>query len=534
MDEMRAARLQYSPTSRGATSLDNRKHYVHPKTLSNLLQRHLSVDIRRFTPIEPSISARSSRPEPRRSRGSERHPKRSQPSELYSIHNNLFHSTSLVRPQTTPPVGFPTHTFIPSVMSHLSAAYAPSSVRTSRKITLNKPPKATSQKQIRSVVVKASTGDAGEQTGASRRAMLASIVTVGSFGASAMKGASADVGEYFSNLLVEKPPPPRREILLPELEVEALTREEGYRGTTGANKSKAQIEFAQFIAPIIEQNIDLDFGSYFRLALADLGTYSVVGKKNGLNGSIRFELDRPENKGLKRAFESIEKIKKAVDAKTTQPITYADLIAIVPHFAARRQFRKDYVEEVGDDKDYEFLFIGTNPFLGAKIRIGRRDAETADPEGLIPLENGTVDDFLAWFKRMGLGPNELAALAPYLYEDPQKGIDIVSQNGTCARLLDVYETQRILGKRAPGPAVTIIKNLKQMTDQCIVGGPLSVAPAQLDPLYVDYYFIKGGGEIPRVSAAGAYPGSVYDSGSKLAMQLRQSQAEQRAQAAAEK
>jgi L-ascorbate peroxidase len=320
--------------------------------------------------------------------------------------------------------------------------------------------------------------------------------------------------------------------LLPDLEVKPLTREEGYRGTTGANKSKAQIEFAQFIAPIIEENIDMDFGSYFRLALADLGTFSVVGKKNGLNGSIRFELDRPENAGLKPAFESIEKIKKAVDAKTTQPITYADLIAIVPHFAARRQFKADYMEEVGDDKNYEFLFIGTNPFLGAKIRIGRRDADGPDPEGLIPLVDGNAEDFIAWFRRMGLGPNELAALAPYIYEDRQKGIDICAQDGTCARLLDVYETQRILGKRAPGPAVTIIKNLKQCTDQCIPGGPLSVAPAQLDPLYVDYAFIKGGGEIPRISASGAYPGSIYDSGSKLAMQLRASQAEQRAQAAA--
>lgn len=263
-----------------------------------------------------------------------------------------------------------------------------------------------------------------------------------------------------------------------------------------------------------------------------MGTFSVVGKKNGLNGSIRFELDRPENAGLKPAFESIEKIKKAVDAKTTQPITYADLIAIVPHFAARRQFKADYMEEVGDDKNYEFLFIGTNPFLGAKIRIGRRDADGPDPEGLIPLVDGNAEDFIAWFRRMGLGPNELAALAPYIYEDRQKGIDICAQDGTCARLLDVYETQRILGKRAPGPAVTIIKNLKQCTDQCIPGGPLSVAPAQLDPLYVDYAFIKGGGEIPRISASGAYPGSIYDSGSKLAMQLRASQAEQRAQAAA--
>ena len=361
-----------------------------------------------------------------------------------------------------------------------------------------------------------------------RRAMLAIFGGASALSAGA-ESARADVGAYFSNLLVEKPPPEEREILLPDLEVTPLTREEGYRGTTGANKSKAQIEFAQYIAPIIEENVELDFGSYFRLALADLGSYFVVGKKNGLNGSVRFELDRPENAGLRPAFQSIEKIKKAVDAKTTQPITYADLIAIVPHFAARKQFRADYVAEMGTDKDYEFLFIGTNPFLGAKIRIGRRDAETADPEGLIPLANANGEDLLTWFRRMGLGPNELAALAPYLYEDPQKGIDIVGQNGTCARLLEVYETQRILGKRAPGPAVTIIKNLKQLTDQCITGGPLSVAPAQLDPLYVDYAFIKGGGEIPRVSATAAYPNSIYDSGSKLAMQLRAAQAEQRAQ-----
>ena len=107
----------------------------------------------------------------------------------------------------------------------------------------------------------------------------------------------------------------------------------------------------------------------------------------------------------------------------------------MPHFAARKQFRADYVAEMGTDKDYEFLFIGTNLFLGAKIRIGRRDAETADPEGLILLANANGEDLLTWFRRMGLGPNELAALAPYLYEDPQKGIDIVGQNGTRARLL---------------------------------------------------------------------------------------------------
>ena len=114
-----------------------------------------------------------------------------------------------------------------------------------------------------------------------RRAMLAIFGGASALSAGA-ESARADVGAYFSNLLVEKPPPPKREILLPDLEVTPLTREEGYRGTTGANKSKAQIEFAQYIAPIIEENVELDFGSYFRLALADLGSYFVVGKKLSL------------------------------------------------------------------------------------------------------------------------------------------------------------------------------------------------------------------------------------------------------------
>jgi len=41
-----------------------------------------------------------------------------------------------------------------------------------------------------------------------------------------------------------------------------------------------------------------------------------------LNGSIRFELDRPENKDCIEAFKSIEKIKAAVDAVTTQPLAW--------------------------------------------------------------------------------------------------------------------------------------------------------------------------------------------------------------------
>ena len=44
----------------------------------------------------------------------------------------------------------------------------------------------------------------------------------------------------------------------------------------------------------------------------------------------------------------------------------------MPHFAARKH-QADYVAEMGTDKDYEFLFIGTNP-SGAKIDRCRVEA----------------------------------------------------------------------------------------------------------------------------------------------------------------
>lgn len=45
-----------------------------------------------------------------------------------------------------------------------------------------------------------------------------------------------------------------------------------------------------------------------RLIFHDAGTYNLAGGDGGLNASIRFELDRPENKGLKRGWRLIEQV----------------------------------------------------------------------------------------------------------------------------------------------------------------------------------------------------------------------------------
>jgi L-ascorbate peroxidase len=312
----------------------------------------------------------------------------------------------------------------------------------------------------------------------------------------------------------------KREINLPKLQIEPVSREEGYKLTNGGDKGRAQQQYLKFVEPTILANIDLPYSEYMRLALHDAGTFQVVGKKNGANGSIRFELDRPENKDCKKAFDSIEKIKKAVDATVNQPMSYADLIALVPHFAARIDFARDYYEVMGeDDPNFEFLFIGTNPYLGAKMRIGRKDADGPDPEGLVPGADASTEDLVAWFKRMGLGPNQLVMFAPFMYEDPAKGLDLAVQDGTNASVANQYDSQRKLGKRAPGPAVTIIKKLKDMTDICIPGGATYIG-GNRDPDYVEYAYIRGGGEIPRVTTFGAFPGSSDLGSSKFAQKVR--------------
>ena len=116
-----------------------------------------------------------------------------------------------------------------------------------------------------------------------RNALLAMTV----IGTSAAQSAQAlDLGSLAEDLLKEKDMSAnedmnaikaKRAVNLPKLEVEPLDRLEGAARTSGANKSKAQIEYAQYIAPIIEDNIDLDFGSYFRLALADAGYAPTLG-----------------------------------------------------------------------------------------------------------------------------------------------------------------------------------------------------------------------------------------------------------------
>ena len=54
--------------------------------------------------------------------------------------------------------------------------------------------------------------------------------------------------------------------------------------------------------PIIEKNVTVPLGTLISLAARDAGTFDASTNTGGLNGSIRFELDRPENKKVRAFF----------------------------------------------------------------------------------------------------------------------------------------------------------------------------------------------------------------------------------------
>ncbi|KAK4770070.1 hypothetical protein SAY87_030602 [Trapa incisa] len=123
-----------------------------------------------------------------------------------------------------------------------------------------------------------------------------------------------------------------------------------------------------------------------RLVFHDAGTFEIEGNSGGMNGSIIYELDRPENAGLKKSLKVLEKAKTELD--TQQQVSWADMIAVA---------------------GAEAVSICGGPTID--VMLGRLDSMEPDPPGRLPEESLDASALKQSFQKKGLSTQELVALS---------------------------------------------------------------------------------------------------------------------------
>lgn len=123
-----------------------------------------------------------------------------------------------------------------------------------------------------------------------------------------------------------------------------------------------------------------------RMVFHDAGTYDMDENSGGMNGSIVYELDRPENIGLSKTFKILEKAKREIDK--IQQVSWADLIAVAGAEAVA-------------------LCGGPN----IPVQLGRLDVRIPDPQGKLPLESLDAPSLKKIFLKKGFSTQELVALS---------------------------------------------------------------------------------------------------------------------------
>ncbi|KAK9840586.1 hypothetical protein WJX81_003173 [Elliptochloris bilobata] len=126
-----------------------------------------------------------------------------------------------------------------------------------------------------------------------------------------------------------------------------------------------------------------------RLVFHDAGTYAAASGDGGANGSLRFELDRPENRGLKRGWRVLEAVNGELRGTAAEgQLSYADLVALGGAWA-----------------------VGATGGPTIEVPVGRRDAGAADPVDRMPAETLTAEQLRGAFAAKGISEQELVALS---------------------------------------------------------------------------------------------------------------------------
>ncbi|XP_047085204.1 putative L-ascorbate peroxidase 6 isoform X1 [Lolium rigidum] len=123
-----------------------------------------------------------------------------------------------------------------------------------------------------------------------------------------------------------------------------------------------------------------------RLVFHDAGTFDVGDKSGGMNGSIIYEVDRPENTGLSKPLKILRKAKEGIDQ--VQQVSWADLIAVA---------------------GAEAVALCGGPEI--PVRLGRLDSSTADPAGKLPEETLDIVALKTSFSKKGFSVQEMVVLS---------------------------------------------------------------------------------------------------------------------------
>lgn len=157
---------------------------------------------------------------------------------------------------------------------------------------------------------------------------------------------------------------------------------------------------------------ELGAKNLLRLVWSDAATYDKRTGEGGFNGSVFYELERDENKGLKRTADDLLALKKRAEESSPNPnpLRASDFLAFAAKIATKSEFNAAIMARMRDPTDTRILNLAGNKF--SDPNIGRIEASSPDPEGLVPVVGASgVDGFKAAAQRMGLSTRELCVLA---------------------------------------------------------------------------------------------------------------------------
>lgn len=214
----------------------------------------------------------------------------------------------------------------------------------------------------------------------------------------------------------------------------------------GAYLSKVQLALKETVA----ENTAL-IPELLRLALNDAATYDKATKTGGANGSIRFseELGRPENKGLDKAVQLLEKVKGLLDASEDKsgPIGWADLIQLAGRAAAKASFLEAAVRKAGGDRKKGRTIVdafGSSSQWGFfDKQFGRKDATEADPPGrVLDWAKASNAEIKEKFAAYGLKPRQVVALSPFFGPDQDAVERKLAEDPEFAPFVQKYQRSR--------------------------------------------------------------------------------------------